>query len=45
MYETMVWWEAGDHAAVYRDSPEIWGAAEKVVLLPATSRGFQRETE
>ena len=31
MYETMVWWETGDHAAVYRDYAEIWRAAEKVV--------------
>src|SRR6202035_2760646 len=31
MYETMVWWETGDHAAVYRDFAEIWRAAEKVV--------------
>jgi dihydrofolate reductase len=32
MYETMVWWETGDHAAVYRDYAEIWRAAEKVVF-------------
>jgi dihydrofolate reductase len=31
MYETMVWWETGDHAGVYRDYAEIWRAAEKVV--------------
>ena len=31
MYETMVWWETGDHAAVHRDYAEIWRAAEKVV--------------
>jgi len=31
MYETMVWWETGDHAAVYGDYAEIWRAAEKVV--------------
>ena len=31
MYETMVWWETGDHEAVYRDYAEIWRAAEKVV--------------
>jgi dihydrofolate reductase len=31
MYETMVWWETGDHAAVYRDYAQIWRAAEKVV--------------
>ena len=31
MYETMVWWETGDHATVYRDYAEIWRAAEKVV--------------
>jgi dihydrofolate reductase len=31
MYETMVWWETGDHAAVYSDYAEIWRAAEKVV--------------
>ena len=31
MYETMVWWETGDHPAVYRDYAEIWRAAEKVV--------------
>jgi dihydrofolate reductase len=31
MYETMVWWETGDHTAVYRDYAEIWRAAEKVV--------------
>ena len=27
----MVWWETGDHEAVYRDYAEIWRAAEKVV--------------
>ena len=32
MYETMVWWETGDHEAVYRDYAEIWRAAEKVVF-------------
>jgi dihydrofolate reductase len=26
-----VWWETGDHAAVYREYAEIWRAAEKVV--------------
>ena len=31
MYETMVWWETGDHAGVYGDYAEIWRAAEKVV--------------
>ncbi len=31
MYETMVWWETGDHESVYRDYAEIWRAAEKVV--------------
>ena len=31
MYETMAWWETGDHAAVYGDYAEIWRAAEKVV--------------
>ena len=31
MYETMVWWETGDHAAVYGDYAEIWRAAKKVV--------------
>ncbi|HUE05849.1 MAG TPA: dihydrofolate reductase family protein [Acidimicrobiales bacterium] len=31
MYETMVWWETGDHAGVYRDYAEIWRAAEKIV--------------
>jgi dihydrofolate reductase len=31
MYETMAWWETGDHAGVYRDYAEIWRAAEKVV--------------
>jgi dihydrofolate reductase len=31
MYETMVWWETGDHEAVYRDFAEIWRAAEKIV--------------
>src|ERR1700674_2870542 len=31
MYETMVWWETGDHAGVYREYAEIWRAAEKVV--------------
>jgi dihydrofolate reductase len=31
MYETMVWWENGDHAGVYRDYAEIWRASEKVV--------------
>ena len=31
MYETMGWWETGDHAAVYGDFAEIWRAAEKVV--------------
>ncbi len=31
MYETMVWWETGDHAGVYRDYAEIWRAAKKVV--------------
>ena len=31
MYETMVWWETGDHEGVYRDYAEIWRAAEKVV--------------
>ena len=31
MYETMVWWETGEHAAVYRDYAEIWRAAVKVV--------------
>jgi dihydrofolate reductase len=31
MYETMVWWETGVHAGVYRDYAEIWRAAEKVV--------------
>jgi dihydrofolate reductase len=38
MYETMVWWETGDHAGVYRDFAEIWRAAEKVVY----SRTLQR---
>ena len=35
MYETMVFWEtvspSGDEAAVSRDFPEIWRAAEKIV--------------
>ena len=31
MYETMVWWETGDHAGVYQDYAEIWRAAEKIV--------------
>jgi dihydrofolate reductase len=31
MYETMVWWETGEHASVYRDFAEIWRSAEKVV--------------
>jgi len=31
MYETMVWWETGDHAGVYGEYAEIWRAAEKVV--------------
>jgi len=31
MYETMVWWESGDHAAVYQDYAAIWRAADKVV--------------
>ena len=31
MYETMAWWETGDHAAVYGDFAEIWRAADKVV--------------
>jgi dihydrofolate reductase len=31
MYETMAWWETGNHATVYRDYAEIWRAAEKVV--------------
>ena len=31
MYETMVWWETGVHAGVYREYAEIWRAAEKVV--------------
>jgi dihydrofolate reductase len=31
MYETMAWWETGDHAGVYQDYAEIWRAAEKVV--------------
>src|SRR5215472_11654553 len=32
MYETMVWWETGDHAGVYKDYAEIWRAAEKIVF-------------
>ena len=31
MYETMVWWETGDHPGVYGDYAEIWRSAEKVV--------------
>jgi dihydrofolate reductase len=31
MYETMVWWETGEHAGVYRDFAVSWRAAEKVV--------------
>jgi dihydrofolate reductase len=31
MYETMVWWETGDHVGVYRDYAEIWRSADKVV--------------
>jgi len=31
MYETMVWWETGDHTGVYGEYAEIWRAAEKVV--------------
>jgi dihydrofolate reductase len=31
MYETMAWWETGDHAGVYGDYAEIWRAADKVV--------------
>ena len=31
MYETMVWWETGDHAGVYGEYAEIWRAAVKVV--------------
>jgi dihydrofolate reductase len=31
MYETMVWWETGDHVEVYGDYAEIWRAAEKIV--------------
>jgi dihydrofolate reductase len=31
MYETMVWWETGDHPGVYGEYAEIWRAAEKVV--------------
>ena len=31
MYETMVWWETGNHAGVYGDFAEGWRAAEKVV--------------
>jgi dihydrofolate reductase len=31
MYETMVWWETGDHVGVYGDYAQIWRAAEKIV--------------
>jgi len=31
MYETMAWWDTGDHVGVYGDYAEIWRAAEKVV--------------
>ncbi len=45
MYETMVWWETGDHVGVYRDFAEIWRAAEKVVYsrtLQSVSSGRTR---
>jgi dihydrofolate reductase len=32
MYETMSWWETGEHAGVYGDYAEIWRAADKVVF-------------
>ncbi len=32
MYETMVWWETGEHAGVYRDYADIWRGAEKIVF-------------
>jgi dihydrofolate reductase len=32
MYETMAWWETGEHAGVYGDYAEIWRAADKVVF-------------
>ena len=32
MYETMVWWEKGEHEGVYRDYADIWRAAEKIVF-------------
>jgi dihydrofolate reductase len=38
MYETMAWWETGEHAGVYGDYAEIWRAADKVVF----SRTLQR---
>jgi dihydrofolate reductase len=45
MYETMVWWETGDHTAVYGDYAEIWRAAKKVVYsrtLQTVSSGRTR---
>ena len=32
MYETMAWWETGEHTGVYGDYAEIWRAADKVVF-------------
>jgi dihydrofolate reductase len=32
MYETMVWWEKGEHEGVYRDYADIWRGAEKIVF-------------
>jgi dihydrofolate reductase len=49
MYETMVWWENGDHAGVYRDYAEIWRASEKVVYsrtlqkVASERTGIERE--
>jgi dihydrofolate reductase len=32
MYETMVWWETGEHVGVYRDYADIWRGVEKIVF-------------
>jgi dihydrofolate reductase len=44
MYETMVWWETGDHAGVYRDYAEIWRAAEKLVYSRTLRRVSSKRT-
>ena len=44
MYETMVWWETGDHAGVYGEYAEIWRTANKIVYSRTLQAASSKRT-